>query len=134
MAMFAAVSVPAPTATVELPAPDEPTSVRAPERVREFYPLNVRPFEAATGSLIETDVAAAAVSTVTVIAVGIVTVSPATGTMPPVHVPVALQLPVAAAVIAAASALLAEKPTTSARVKKTETNLNILRNIFLFNI
>jgi hypothetical protein len=131
----AAESDPAPTATVELPAPDEPERVTVPLTVREFDPLIVMPLEEALGLLRVTDVAASAPSTVTVSPEAIVTVSPDPGTTPPDHVAVLLHAPppVPLEAMAAASTLFPPDKTTSARAT-TEANAIFMKTFLKFNL
>src|SRR4030042_2915746 len=107
IAMLPALNVPVPTAIVLVTVPlDGAFMVIAPETVRLFVLLMVIPLLAA-GALIVMLAHSAAVSTVTITPLLIVTVSPATGTGDPPQVAVSLQLPVTEAVLAAAWAGIA---------------------------
>ena len=89
--------VPVPTAICLVTLPVGAPIDTAPLTVRELVPLIVIPVAVAPPE-IETDPATAATSTVTVTPLFMTTVSPATGTALPPHVPVALQLPLTDAV------------------------------------
>lgn len=106
--ILAALNAPEPTEIVLLKAPVGVVMEIAPVTVSE-YGLFMRiplPPVPAVGAAIVKVLHASVPSTVTIQLVGIVTSSPDPGTTPPVHVEVELQLPVAAAEIAAALILL----------------------------
>jgi hypothetical protein len=109
------VKVPAPTAIVLVPLGFGRDIVVAPEIVREFDPLIVTAEAELTVPAQVKEEQTAAVSTVTLIPLFIVQVSPATGTADPPQVAVLLQLPETEAVLAAARAEIGVKITNNKR-------------------